>query len=46
MELEGLNAPFDEEDCKRYSGWILSAIKNQKSSRRELITPSYSIWFH
>jgi len=30
MELEGLNAPFDEEACKRYSGWILSAIKNQK----------------
>ena len=30
MELEGLNAPFDEEACKRYSSWILSAIKNQK----------------
>ena len=30
MELEGLNAPFDEEACKRYSGWILSVIKNQK----------------
>ena len=30
MELEGQNAPFDEEACKRYSGWILSAIKNQK----------------
>ena len=25
-----LDAPFDEEACKRYSGWILSAIKNQK----------------
>ncbi len=30
MELEGLKEPFDEEACKRYSGWILSAIKNQK----------------
>ena len=30
MELEGLDEPFDEEACKRYSGWILSAIKNQK----------------
>ena len=30
MELEGLNEPFDEEACKRYSGWILSVIKNQK----------------
>ena len=32
MELEGLNEPFDEETCKRYSGWILSAIKNQKQN--------------
>ncbi len=30
MELEGLEEPFDEEACKRYSSWILSAIKNQK----------------
>ena len=30
MELEKLDELFDEEACKRYSGWILSAIKNQK----------------
>ena len=30
MELEGLDEPFDEEACKKYSGWMLSAIKNQK----------------
>jgi len=30
MELEGLDEPFDEEACKRYSSWILSAIKSQK----------------
>lgn len=27
MELEKVDEPFDEESCKRYSGWILSAIK-------------------
>lgn len=30
MKLEGLDEPFDEEACKRYSGWMLMAIKNQK----------------
>lgn len=30
MVLEGLDEPFDEEACKKYSGWILLAIKNQK----------------
>ena len=30
MELEGIAEPFDEEACKKYSAWILSAIKNQK----------------
>jgi hypothetical protein len=30
MELERLDEPFDEEACKRYSGWMLSAIKNEK----------------
>lgn len=29
MELEKVDEPFDEEACKRYSGWILSAIKNE-----------------
>jgi len=30
MELEKVDEAFDEEACKRYSGWILSAIKNRK----------------
>ena len=30
MELEGIEEPCDEDACRRYSGWILSAIKNQK----------------
>jgi len=30
MEPERLDEPFDEEACKRYSGWMLMAIKNQK----------------
>jgi hypothetical protein len=30
MELERLDAPFGEEACKRYSGRMLSAIKNEK----------------
>ncbi len=28
MELEGLDEHFDEEACKKYSVWILLAIKN------------------
>ena len=30
MKLEKVEEPFDEEACKRYSAWILSAMKNQK----------------
>ena len=32
MELEKVDEAFDEEACKRYSGWILSAIKKQKKN--------------
>lgn len=27
MKLENINEPIDEDACKAYAGWILSAIK-------------------